>query len=80
MASVMNSALNEWFWYGKERFNKERVWLMELARENDLMTEFKFKGCPTWDELNDRFWHASQGLSVKVAGCEAEHPRNVLPK
>ena len=79
MASVMNSALNEWFWYGREKFEVEREWLWRIAQTNNLTLELKHKGFPTWDELKDRFWKASAHIEGTKLGCEAEHPRNVLP-
>lgn len=79
MASVMNSALNEWFWHGRIEFDRERMWIEELAKKHDLMTELKFKGFPTWDDLVKRFWAASENIVVQEYGCEAEHPRSVLP-
>jgi hypothetical protein len=79
MASVMNSALNEWFWYGRSKFEAEREWLWRIAQTNNLTLELKHKGFPTWDELKDRFWKASAYIEGTKLGCEAEHPRNVLP-
>jgi len=78
MASVMSSAINEWFWYGKKRFEEERTWILNLAAENDLAQELTYKGAPTWEQLKDRFWEASEGISAEL-GCESEHPRSVLP-
>ena len=80
MASVMVSAVNEWFWYGKERFEAERAWIMDLAERNDLMLELEHLKCPTWDQLVERYWHASAGITTKrQLGCVGEHPRSVLP-
>ncbi len=79
MASVMVAAVNEWFWYGREKFEQERRWLLRLAEQNDLLVELKFKKFPTWDELYDRFWAASKHIECATTGCEEEHPRNILP-
>jgi hypothetical protein len=78
MASVMVSAINEWFWYGKEVFTREREWLLELASKHNLTLELKHKGFPTYEELCKRFWFASKGINAEL-GCESEHPRNILP-
>jgi hypothetical protein len=79
MASVMSSAINEWFWYGKQRFEEERSWIIALAAKNGLSQELTYKGAPTWDQLYDRFWKASEGITNADLGCESEHPRSVLP-
>lgn len=79
MASVMASALNEWFWHGKDKFEKERAWLWDLAQRKNLTMELEFKGFPTWFQLKERFWSASKGVVGAEIGCEAEHPRSVLP-
>lgn len=79
MASVMNSALNEWFWHGRAKFERERSWIERLAAKHDLLMELKFKGFPTWEDLYKRFWAASDHIVVREYGCEAEHPRSVLP-
>ena len=80
MASVMVSAANEWFWYGKEVFERERQWLLKLAHDNDLVEELEYKKLPTWDQLYERFWKSSEGITtMRSLGCEREHPRNVLP-
>jgi len=78
MASVMVSAINEWFWYGKDVFERERAWLLDLAERNGLLRELTFKGFPTYQELVDRFWAASSHIKAEI-GCESEHPRSVLP-
>nr|ULG00046.1 MAG: hypothetical protein 1 [Locarnavirus sp.] len=79
MASVMSSAINEWFWYGKQRFEDERSWIIALAAKNGLSLELAYKGAPTWEQLYDRFWKASEGITNAELGCESEHPRSVLP-
>jgi len=79
MASVMSSALNEWFWHGKAHFEREREWIWSLAQRHNLTMELEFKGFPTWEQLKERFWSASEGVVGARIGCEAEHPRSVLP-
>jgi hypothetical protein len=79
MASVMTSALNEWFWHGREKFESERKWIWSLAQRHNLEMELEFKGFPTWEQLRERFWAASRGVEGAQIGCVAEHPRSVLP-
>ncbi len=64
MASVMVSAANEWFWYGKSTFERERAWLVDLANRHGITRELEIKKLPTWQELYDRFWKASEGIAT----------------
>ncbi len=80
MASVIVSAVNEWFWYGRQRFESERAWLWQLAVNHDIHHEVKAKGFPTWEQLYDRFWKSSEGMITnRSQGCVVEHPRTVVP-
>lgn len=80
MASVMVSAANEWFWYGRETFERERKWLWNLAVKYDLTVELTAKGFPTWEQLVERFWKASEGKTTeRLQGCLITHPRTVVP-
>lgn len=80
MAAVMSAAANEWFWHGKERFEKERAWLWHLAERYDLTLELKAKAFPTWTELCQRFERASLGMETnRLTGCFVTHPRTVVP-
>lgn len=64
MASVIESALNEWFFYGKQKFEEERKFLVDLATENDLLNSCRASTFPSWEELYERFWKNS--LDVKI--------------
>jgi len=80
MASVISSALNEWFWYGKERFERERAWLWNLAVKADIHHEVKAKSFPTWTELCLRFEKSSLGMETnRTKGCVIVHPRTIVP-
>nr|ULG00003.1 MAG: hypothetical protein 1 [Marnaviridae sp.] len=79
MASVMVSAANEWFWYGKARFESERAWMIDLATRSGILRELEFKKMPTWDELYARYWKASEGIeTMRSKGCATIHPRDVV--
>nr|UUW20911.1 MAG: RNA-dependent RNA polymerase [Xiaogan marna-like virus 1] len=79
MASVMVSAINEWFWYGRETFEHERAWLIKLAQANGILQELMYKGFPTWEQLYDRYWKASEGVITKRSqGCFDSHPRDIV--
>lgn len=74
MISVMNSALCEWFYYGRERFEKERVFLLEVVKHSGLDMEMSVYPFPTWKALNERFWRAShQMMSISKGGIYS-HP------
>lgn len=80
MASVISAAVNEWFWYGKERFERERAWLWQLAVKANIHHEVKAKSFPTWTELCFRFEKSSLGMITKrTQGCAVEHPRTIVP-
>ncbi len=81
MASVICSAANEWFWYGKKVFERERAWLWNLAVEANIHHEVKAKSFPTWTDLCQRHAKASVGIVTRrTKGCVGEHPRTVVPK
>lgn len=80
MASVMSSAINEWFWYGRDTFEKERAWLWQLAVTHGITQELVAKSFPTWNELCIRFEKSSEGMTTKrTLGCVVAHPRTVVP-
>lgn len=69
-AAVMVSAANEWFFYGREVFEKERAWLLETAVRGGILHEVNAYGMPTWDQLYERFWKASKDIDPERA-CAA---------
>ncbi len=69
MVTVMVGAVNEWFWYGKERFESERKFLRDLISEFHLEPEYELVPFPTWSELVRRFWRASKGVELKREGA-----------
>lgn len=80
MASVMSSAINEWFWYGRDTFEKERAWLWQLAVTHGITKELVAKSFPTWNELCIRFEKSSEGMTTRrTLGCVVAHPRTVVP-
>jgi hypothetical protein len=77
MLSVMNSAVREWFYYGRERFEVEREFLNNVCVKFELCPPVPF---PTWDQLKDSFWRASEGLSVVRLGEYRSHLDLIGPK
>lgn len=69
MLKIMLSAVNEWFWYGRERFETEREFLTKLALEFDLALELEMTPFPTWEESCIRFWAASKHVTLKREGA-----------
>lgn len=61
MLEVMTAAVNEWFYYGKDKFTLERSYLEDLAERSSLGPLLKKKPFPTWEQLYERFWRASSG-------------------
>lgn len=70
MAAVMSSALNEWFFYGKTKFEEERKWIIKLATDAEILEELYFVGAPTWETLKDRFWKSSSHIVAKRSGVQ----------
>lgn len=63
MIAVIESAVNEWFFYGKKRFNKEREFLMSLIND-DLRPYVGPATFPTWDDLAKRFKDNSKHVPI----------------
>jgi hypothetical protein len=59
MVAVMQSAVNEYFWYGKETFEKKRAFLVVQALQEPYTFYVTDSTFPTWQELYDRFWGIS---------------------
>jgi len=53
--SIATSAVNEYFFYGKEVFNEKREMMIEIINECDMQYHYSMSPFPTWDELVDRF-------------------------
>lgn len=74
MIAEMNSAVREWFFYGRERFEKERAFLLEVVDKFDLRPEYKLTPFPVWEELRNTFWRASKGMTTERLGEFDSHP------
>jgi hypothetical protein len=59
MVAVMQSAAREYFWYGREKFEYERKFLMSLASQEPYCHYVTDSTFPTWQELKDQFWGQS---------------------
>ena len=74
MIAEMNSAVREWFFYGRERFEKERAFLLEVIDKFGLRPEYNLTPFPVWEELRDTFWRASRGMVTERLGEVNSHP------
>lgn len=65
MVAVMNSCVNEFFFYGKERFEFERKYFLSVVDHFELTAELAAQPFPTWDDLYERFWKSSEDVVLK---------------
>jgi hypothetical protein len=65
MVAQFVAAVNEYFFYGKERFEAERNWALNMIQKHDLGSEAKLNPIPNWKELVERFEKASIGIDIK---------------
>ena len=73
MADVIRAAHQEWFWYGRARFEEEAAYLRSLI-QCDLEVHFLECPLPTWDDLMARFHRASVGVEDFQVGELVELP------
>nr|WPR17967.1 MAG: structural polyprotein [Chemarfal virus 252] len=66
MADVIRSANGEWFWHGREEFEKEHAYLLSLL-DSEVGLFFLDTPLETWDTLMARFHNASKGVQPWVA-------------
>jgi len=57
---IVASAVCEWFFYGRERFEKERTYLIDLVSRCGLVVYVEKSTFPTWETLVGRFVLASE--------------------
>lgn len=61
MADVIRAAHQEWFWYGKEKFDEEDKYLRSLIPGN-LEMHFADRGLPSWGDYLERYHRASKNV------------------
>lgn len=59
MLLVMQAAISEYFYYGHERFEDERIYFLKLVNKMDMQQEYLLRPFPNWEYLYERFWKAS---------------------
>lgn len=56
---IVRSAVSEWFFYGRERFEKEVTFLKDMITSCDLTYYVEEGTFPSWDDLAQRFIDSS---------------------
>lgn len=59
MVAVIQSAIREYFWYGRETFERKRAFFMTFVTRPPYEFFVGEVPLPTWQELKDQFWGAS---------------------
>jgi hypothetical protein len=74
MVQSITGNMNEFFFYGKQRFNEERKYFVDLIYKHGLEAEYQMQMIPSWEDLKERFWRNSHGVSLKRLGGSYIHP------
>jgi hypothetical protein len=56
MVAVIQSAVREYFWYGKETFDQKRAFFLKHVLSFPYSAYVGEQPLPTWQELKDQFW------------------------
>ena len=62
MVAVISSANSEYFFYGKEVFNKHHAFFKRILQQQPYCAYVSTSTLPDWDALCQRFREASKGL------------------
>lgn len=63
MVDVISSANSEYFFYGKEVFQKHHDYFARVLSEGPYRAYVTDKTLPSWESLRERFWRASRDVS-----------------
>lgn len=66
--ATIASAIREYFWYGKEVFEKKTQLFKDLIEENNLQDYQEDSTLPSWESLKSDFWHSSRHVKLKRLG------------
>jgi len=72
------SALNEWFYYGRETFEDNRLWLLSLVDKYRLHYYLPH-GLPTWHDMMVSFWERSAEVELTRRGDSSFKPKIEVP-
>lgn len=65
MVSQFVAAVNEYFFYGRDRFEEERNWALNWIQKRNLQDEAELNPIPNWNMLVERFEKASIGVEIR---------------
>ena len=60
--AVMNSAVMEYFFYGRVKFEEKRKFFLQMIHDLNLGIYYEGKEFPTWIQLSERYEEASKRL------------------
>jgi hypothetical protein len=62
VVEIISTAIREYFFYGKTKFNERRLRFKDLLNKMGLQNWIKYSTFPTWEELSQDFVKNSQNL------------------
>lgn len=65
MCDVITSANNEYFFYGREKFEEKREYFLKMLEKEPLC--HYTRGLPTWNDLVERYRRSSASMDVEYA-------------
>jgi len=74
------SALEEWFFYGKETFLEKLVMINEIILENDLVAFTITHPLPSYENLKDRFWDSTlwgSETTIALSDLEVQYQQQI---
>ena len=64
--AVIESAMGEFFFYGREVFERNAALMRDIISECDLWAFIKRSTLPTWDQCVERFNRANENVAVEL--------------
>jgi hypothetical protein len=77
--SVISSAVREYFFHGKQKFNEKREMFIDMVGDLDLQPWVEDSTFPTWDELYNLFWKNSGKTREEHEWVEVQSSPQCLP-
>jgi hypothetical protein len=68
IVSKLNSAVREFFFYGREVFEKQRAFMLTVIDKHNLEPEYQLLPFPKWDELVANFRRNSKDVELERFG------------
>jgi len=73
--AIIGSAMREYFWYGKEKFEEKKALLKSAVEACNLQVYVVESTFPTWEELKSQFWLNSKGLTTKRLTAKSKNQK-----